>query len=50
MEELSEHDQTLINCFKIFYGHEASEEQIKRVAAGYGEFKGYWAYYLRTIC
>jgi DNA-3-methyladenine glycosylase II len=50
MEELSEHDQTLFNCFKKFYGHEATEEQLKQVANGYGEFKGHWAYYLRTVC
>jgi DNA-3-methyladenine glycosylase II len=50
MEELSEHDQMLFNCFKQFYGHEATEEQLKRIADGYGEFKGYWAYYLRTVC
>jgi DNA-3-methyladenine glycosylase II len=50
MEELSEHDQTLLNCFKKFYGREATEEQLKKVADGYGNFKGYWAYYLRTVC
>ena len=50
MEEISEHDQTLLNCFKKFYGHGATEEQLKEVADGYGEFKGYWAYYLRTVC
>lgn len=50
MEELSEHDQTLFNCFKKFYGREATEEQLTKVAAGYGDYRGYWAYYLRTIC
>jgi DNA-3-methyladenine glycosylase II len=50
MEELSEQDQTLFNCFKKFYGREATEEQLKRIAAGYGGYKGYWAYYLRTVC
>lgn len=50
MEELSEHDQTLFNCFKKLYGREATEEQLKRVAFGYGDYKGYWAYYLRTVC
>jgi len=50
MEELSEHDQTVFNCFKRFYGSEATEEQLKRIADAYGEFKGYWAYYLRAVC
>ncbi len=50
MEEISEHDQMLFSCFKKLYGSEATEEQLKRVTAGYGEFKGYWAYYLRTVC
>ncbi|MDQ1250958.1 MAG: DNA-3-methyladenine glycosylase [Euryarchaeota archaeon] len=50
MEELPEHDQTLVNCFKKFYGREATEEQLKIVADGYGNYKGYWVYYLRTVC
>jgi DNA-3-methyladenine glycosylase II len=50
MEEISGLDQTLLNCFKKFYGHEATEEKLKQIASGYGEFKGYWAYYLRTVC
>lgn len=50
MEELSEHDQTLFDCFKKFYGPETTEKQFKQIADGYGEFKGYWAYYLRTAC
>lgn len=50
MEEISGLDQTLLNCFKKFYGHEATEEKLKQIANGYGEFKGYWAYYLRTVC
>lgn len=50
MEELSEHDKTLFNCFGRFYGPEATEDQFKRIADGYGDFKGYWAYYLRAAC
>jgi DNA-3-methyladenine glycosylase II len=50
MEEISEQDQMLFNCFKKFYGYEATEEQLKGVADSYGDFKGYWAYYLRTVC
>lgn len=50
MEELSEHDQMLLNCFKRFYGPETTEEQLKQIADSYGEFKGYWAYYLRPAC
>lgn len=50
MEELSEHEKTLLNCFKRFYGPEATEDQFRRVADSYGDFKGYWAYYLRAAC
>ena len=50
MEEISGLDQTLLNCFKKFYGHVATEEQLKIIADGYREFKGYWSYYLRTVC
>jgi DNA-3-methyladenine glycosylase II len=50
MEEISEHDQALFHCFEKIYGREATEEQLKSVSAGYGDYKGYWAYYLRTVC
>lgn len=29
----------LFNCFRRFYGREATEEQLNRVAAGYGSIK-----------
>lgn len=50
MEELSEHDRMLLECARKVYGPEIGIEQLKKISDGYGEFKGYWAYYLRTSC
>ncbi len=50
MEEIPEHDMMLSSCFKKVYGSETTENQFKNISSSYGEFKGYWTYYLRTIC
>jgi DNA-3-methyladenine glycosylase II len=50
MEELSEHDRMLFECTRKIYGAKTSEEQLNKIADDYGEFKGYWAYYIRTGC
>ena len=50
MEELPEHDMMLLSCSKKVYGSEITEEQLKKIASSYSEFKGYWTYYLRVIC
>lgn len=50
MEELSQHDRMLFECARKVYGAEIKEEELKRISDDYGEFKGYWAYYIRTGC
>ncbi|HML04207.1 MAG TPA: DNA-3-methyladenine glycosylase [Methanobacterium sp.] len=50
MEGIPEHDMKLSSCFKKVYGSEATEEYLQKIADSYGEFKGYWTYYLRTGC
>jgi DNA-3-methyladenine glycosylase II len=50
MEELSENDRMLMGCAKKIYGSHISDEELKNLAEEYGDFKGYWAYYLRTGC
>jgi DNA-3-methyladenine glycosylase II len=50
MELLSEHSRMLIDCARKYYGSEITEEQLKGIEEGYGDFKGYWIYYLRTAC
>lgn len=50
MEEPSGHDRWLLQCAKKVYGSEIETEDLRKIADNYGEFKGYWAYYLRTAC
>jgi DNA-3-methyladenine glycosylase II len=50
MEELSENDRMLKGCAKKIYGLELNEERLKKIEDYYGDFKGYWAYYLRSGC
>ena len=50
MEEIPEHDMMLSSCFKKVYGSESTKEDLQEIADNYGKFKGYWTYYLRTIC
>jgi DNA-3-methyladenine glycosylase II len=50
MEEFSERDRMLFTCFKKIHGLKSTEKQFKTVADRYGNFKGYWAYYIRTSC
>jgi len=51
MEELSaHHDRMLLSCAQKIYGPDTTEEQLNKIADNYGEFKGYWSYYLRTAC
>ena len=50
MEELSENDRMLTSCAKKVYGNEITEENLKDIAVSYGDYQGYWTYYLRTGC
>ncbi len=51
MEELSPHqDKILMKCARRIYGPDTDEESLNKIAYNYGEFKGYWSYYLRTSC
>jgi len=50
MEEIPEHDRMLLSCFKKIYGSEATEEHLEQIESNYGEFKGYWTYYIRAAC
>jgi DNA-3-methyladenine glycosylase II len=49
MEEESKTDKMLIECAKNFYGSDI-DQNIDEISEGYGEFKGYWAYYIRSWC
>ena len=51
MEELSaHHDKMLMNYARRLYGQDTNEESLNKIANSYGEFTGYWSYYLRTNC
>ena len=50
MDDLSGNDRMLTNCAKKVYGSEITEEDLNEIAAGYGDYIGYWTYYLRTGC
>lgn len=50
MEDISPNDRMLMACAKKFYGTDVSEETINKIAKDYGDFKGYWSYYLRVGC
>lgn len=50
MDELSSNDRMLMNCARKYYGSQTTEQELKLIAEKYENFKGYWAYYLRTVC
>ena len=58
MDELSRNDRMLTKCAKQIYGskitdedlNEITEENLKDIAVSYGDYQGYWTYYLRTGC
>ena len=50
MELSAEHGRMLMGCARKFYGPEITEEQLMEIQEGYGDFKGYWSYYLRVAC
>lgn len=50
MEDISQNDRMLVACTKKLYGKEVTEETISKIAKNYGDFKGYWSYYIRVGC
>ncbi|OJV94723.1 MAG: hypothetical protein BGO39_22210 [Chloroflexi bacterium 54-19] len=48
MEHLPIGDKGLIEGFREFYGPDMDEEDLLTFAQDYGEWKGYWAHYLRV--
>lgn len=50
MEEIPEHDRWLFKCVQKVYGPKITEEQFKKITDRYGDYKGYWSYYLRAVC
>ena len=49
MDELG-NDRMLTNCAKKVYGDNITPENLKDIAEVYGDYQGYWTYYLRTVC
>jgi DNA-3-methyladenine glycosylase II len=50
MDELSGSDRMLIKCAEKVYGSKITELDLKKIEEGYEDYKGYWEYYLRTVC
>ena len=50
MDELSGNDRMLIKCAEKVYGSQITEFDLKKIEEKYGDYKGYWGYYLRTVC
>jgi DNA-3-methyladenine glycosylase II len=50
MEELSKSDRMLLKCVEKVYGLKITESDLKKIEEGYESYKGYWEYYLRTVC
>ena len=50
MDELSRNDRMLTQCAKQIYGSEITDEDLNEIMEGYGDYKGYWTYYIRTGC
>ena len=48
MDRLSIGEQRFFEAARELYGRDLSEEQIRSIGATYGEYQGYWAYYLRS--
>jgi len=50
MDEISGSGKMLIKCAEKVYGSNIKESDLKRIEEGYGDYKGYWEYYLRNVC
>ncbi len=50
MDDISQKDMMLIKCAKNYYGSDVVNENLNEIAEGYRDYKGYWAYYLRSDC
>ncbi len=50
MEELSGNDTMHMKCAEKVYGTKISVSDFKKIEEGYGDYKGYWEYYLRSSC
>lgn len=50
MEDISPNDRMLMACAKKIYGKQLTDETINKITKDYGDFKGYWSYYLRVGC
>lgn len=50
MEGILEHDRCLHKCFEKIYGFDNTEEKFKKISESYGDYWGYWNYYLRAVC
>ena len=50
MDEVSRNDRILTKCAKQIYGSEVTENDLNEIMEGYGDYKGYWTYYIRTGC
>ncbi len=50
MDELSGSSEMLIRCAEKVYGPKIQESDLRRIEEGYGDYKGYWEYYLRNVC
>jgi len=48
MNRMSIGEKRFIEAAGAYYGRDLSEEQIRAIGAHYGEYQGYWAYYLRS--
>ncbi|MEO8394641.1 MAG: DNA-3-methyladenine glycosylase 2 family protein [Chloroflexota bacterium] len=48
MDRMSIGEKRFVEAARERYGHDLSEDQIRAIGAGYGEYQGYWAYYLRS--
>ena len=50
MDEIPEHDKWLLKCIQKVYRPNITEEQLTKISDSYGNYKGYWSYYIRSIC
>ncbi len=50
MEGILKHDKCLYKCVQKTYGLDITEEKFKKISDNYGDYTGYWNYYLRAIC
>lgn len=48
MERLPSGEKRLLDAARDRYGHNMTNEQIAEIGMKYGDYQGYWAYYLRN--